>query len=69
LEAIVGNRPFTGDADAVFVVGDALQCSLDFGNIANLAIHRDDRKLAIAVPGRLHGLIIDFVFYDHFLAQ
>jgi len=68
LETVVGNRHFTGDADSIFVLSDTFQCLLDFGNVTDFAVHRDDCKLAIAVTGRLHGFVIDIIFNDHFLA-
>lgn len=69
LEAVLQDCLFTTDANSVFVAGDALQCLLDLRNIANLAVHRKNDKVAIAVPSCLRGFIIDFVFDDQVLAQ
>jgi hypothetical protein len=69
LKPVVGNRLFTCDADSVFLFGDPLQGLLDFGYVSDLALHCGHHKLAIVASEGLRGLIVYFIFDNHFPSQ
>jgi hypothetical protein len=69
LKPVVGNRLFARDADPVFFFSDPAQGLLDFGYVSDLTLHCGHYKLAIVASKGLCGLIVYFIFDNHFLSQ
>jgi hypothetical protein len=69
LKPVVGNRLFARDADPVFFFSDPAQGLLDFGYVSDLTLHCGHYKLAIVASKGLCGLIVYFIFDNHFPSQ